>query len=217
MGLGRVWPDVGPSYCLCRRGDGRYSRIQVVVVDAVRTVMNGSVRDDDSLLRRSAGERMEQVQECLVVLAPRDTFTLSSRAEPVPQTVRNDCLLDACTVLYYCSPRAGLPNLQPCPLSFLVHGFITSHHLSLHFNSPRQCISSRSLHASALVYGLCTFNLCLYATAVPLCLVSILRLSPQCPTDFDIVICSALLQYIIFTIVCCSGSTVLSQDCYTSS
>lgn len=121
MGLGRVWPDVGPSYCLCRRGDGRYSRIQVVVVDAVRTVMNGSVRDDDSLLRRSAGERMEQVQECLVVLAPRDTFTLSSRAEPVPQTVRNDCLLDACTVITVPLVRGrSLPNLQPCPLSLFM-------------------------------------------------------------------------------------------------
>lgn len=209
MGLGRVWPDASPSYCLCRRGDGRYSKIQVVVVDAVRTVMNGSVRDD-SLLRRSAGERMEQVQECLVVLAPRDAFTLSSRAELVPETVRDDCLLLACTVR---SPSCGAEASQTFnPVLVLVHGFITSNHLSLHFNSPKQCISSRSFHVGALVYGLRTFNLCLYATAVTPCLVFILRLSPQCPTDFDIVICSAFLQYIIFPIGCYCDSTVLPQN-----
>lgn len=95
---------------------------QVAVVDAVsRTVMKGSVRDD-SLLRRSAGERMEQVQECLVVLAPRDAFTLSSRAELVPETVRDDCL-----VYLYLSraPRAGPKPPSPCPSLFMAPSPLT--------------------------------------------------------------------------------------------
>lgn len=76
------------------------------------------------------------------------------------------------------------------PVLVLVHDCINHHHLSLHLNSPKLCISSLSFLVPALSYGLCTFNLCLYPTAVTLCLVSILRLSPQCPTDF------LILQYV---------------------